>query len=198
MLIMNISGLIYLLLTFPNKTLSFTQLSQRIQEKSINISKMTANGASEDSKYLTPITPDQVKLEIKDPVDPQALSQAKDIIAELKNGSGTVDPLKLMEVAKRLGDIPEDGTTFVATKEECKAAFDGLNDEERRSLVNIHARVSAFASAQRQSVQDCEIDIPGGKAGHTVSPCSGKFQANTFFLHEVYFLSVCTSSPCLQ
>ena len=127
-----------------------------------------------NEKYLTPITPSQVQLEIKDPVDPTALIQAKDIIAELKNSSGTIDPTNLMKVAKRLGDIPEDGKTFIATKEECKAAFDGLSDQERSALVNIHARVKTFAEAQRSSVTDCEIDIPGGKAGHTVSACSGK------------------------
>lgn len=133
-----------------------------------------------NDKYLTPITPHQVKLEIKDPVDPTALSQAKEIIKELRTSTnesvpnGTVDPAQLMKVGKKLGDLPEDATSYIATKEECKAAFDGLTDVERNSLVNIHARVLAFATAQRLSVQDCEIDIPGGKAGHTVSSCSGK------------------------
>lgn len=131
-----------------------------------------------NEKYLTPITPDQVRLEIKDPVDPTALTQAKDILKELRSSddettlNGTVDPARLMSVAKKLGDIPTEMATYVATKEECKAAFDGLSDVERTSLENIHARVLAFATAQRQSVTDCVIDIPGGKAGHTVSPCS--------------------------
>lgn len=135
-----------------------------------------------NEKYLTPITPDQVRLEIKDPVDPTALTQAKDILKELRSSddettlNGTVDPARLMSVAKKLGDIPTEMATYVATKEECKAAFDGLSDVERTSLENIHARVLAFATAQRQSVTDCVIDIPGGKAGHTVSPCSGKFE----------------------
>jgi phosphoribosyl-ATP pyrophosphohydrolase/phosphoribosyl-AMP cyclohydrolase/histidinol dehydrogenase len=38
--------------------------------------------------------------------------------------------------------------------------------------VNIHGRVQAFARMQRQSIQDVEMNIPGGKAGHTVSPCN--------------------------
>ena len=79
-----------------------------------------------------------------------------------------------MKVAKKLQDIPEDGTTYIATKEQCKEAFDSLRDADRKALVNIHARVKKFAEAQRKSVQDIEIDIPGGKAGHTVSACSGK------------------------
>jgi hypothetical protein len=132
--------------------------------------KMTGN----NDKYLTPITPDQVTLEIKDPVDPTALEQAKGIISRIKNDQGTIDPVKLMNVAQDLGDIPKDDTSFVVQKEECKLAFEGLTDTERNSLINIHARVKAFAEAQRNSVTDMEIDIPGGKAGHTVRACYGK------------------------
>jgi len=131
---------------------------------------MTGNG----DRILTDVSPKDVSLEIKDPVDPSALEQARAILQELRP-SGQVDTSKLVQVAQRLGDIPEDSTVLVATKEECKAAFDGLTDDERSALVNIHARVKRFAEAQRASVQDMEIDIPGGKAGHTVSPCKGVF-----------------------
>jgi len=130
------------------------------------------------TKYLTPITPQEVKLEIKDPVDPTALTQAKDIIAELrsnaKEGSiaSSILPSNLIDVAQRLGDIPKDVKTYIVTKEECKQAYDNLPEEQKRSLDNIHARVKAFAEAQRKSVTDMEIDIPGGKAGHTASPCN--------------------------
>lgn len=151
--------------------ISNTNFSSAAFSLSPNLTKkMTGN----NDKYLTPITPDQVTLEIKDPVDPSALEQAKDIISQIKNDQGTIDPLKLMNVAKTLGDIPKDDTSFVVQKEECKLAFEGLTDTERNSLVNIHARVKAFAEAQRNSVTDMEIDIPGGKAGHTVRACYGK------------------------
>lgn len=113
-------------------------------------------------------------MEIKDPVDPTALGQAKAILDELTTSDGFVNGDALLKVAKRLKDIPEDGTKFLVSKEECKEAFDGLSDQERTALVNIHGRVKAFAEMQRKSVSDMEMDIPGGKAGHTVSPCSGK------------------------
>lgn len=131
-----------------------------------------------EEKYLTLITPDQVKLEIKDPVDPTALSQAKAIISELRSTSGdeneiasSVLPSNLIKVAQRLGDIPKDSTKFIVSKEACKTAYENLDEIERKSLDNIYGRVKAFAEAQRKSVVDMEIDIPGGKAGHTVSPC---------------------------
>eukprot|EP00593_Proboscia_inermis_P015890 CAMPEP_0171310120 /NCGR_PEP_ID=MMETSP0816-20121228/20348_1 /TAXON_ID=420281 /ORGANISM="Proboscia inermis, Strain CCAP1064/1" /LENGTH=433 /DNA_ID=CAMNT_0011794103 /DNA_START=152 /DNA_END=1453 /DNA_ORIENTATION=+ len=119
------------------------------------------------------VTPAEVTLEIKNPVDPTALLQAKAILAELGAGEGLGPILQppLLKVAHRLGDVYADSTQLVITKEECQAAFDGLTDIERNALVNIHARVTRFAEAQRGSVVDMEIDIPGGKAGHTVSPC---------------------------
>lgn len=119
-------------------------------------------------------TPDNVSLEMKDPVDPVALEQAGAIMAELRPNAGKVDSEKLVQVARRLGDIKGESTDFVVTKDACKAAFEGLNEDERASLIRIHDRVKVFAEAQRKAVTDMEIDIPGGKAGHTVSPCNGE------------------------
>jgi histidinol dehydrogenase len=142
---------------------------------------------------LTPRTPADVQLEIKDPVDPTALTQAKAILAELRpnsssssNDSSAADdslsssqcnPKALLSIAKRLGDIPDDtsSASYIVSKEKCLEAFNNLSSEERTTLLNIHARVKAFAEAQRKSVVDCSIDIPGGKAGHTVSPCRGTY-----------------------
>ena len=126
------------------------------------------------SNVLNRITPDQVSMEIKDPVDAKALEIAKSIMKELVVGTA-VGEKPLMTVAQRLGDIPQDASTYLVSKEECKEAFDGLTDVERTALVNIHGRVKAFAEMQRKSVSDMEMDIPGGRAGHTVSPCKGKY-----------------------
>jgi len=126
-------------------------------------------------RMLNPVSHADVSLEIKDPVDETALGQAKAIIAELRsNANGPVDASKLLDVAKRLGDLPADHSgSYAVSAEDCKAAFESLDDVSRNSLVNIHSRVKVFAEAQRKSVTDIEIDIPGGKAGHTVSPCRG-------------------------
>lgn len=131
----------------------------------------TTNG----NHILNHIGPDEVAVEIKDPVDPQALDQAKAILDELRGGKGAglVFAPKLLEIGKRLGDITEDSTKYVVPPEECKAAFDSLTDQERSALVSIHGRVKAFAEAQRATVKDMQVPIPGGFAGHTVSPCKG-------------------------
>jgi hypothetical protein len=144
---------------------------------------------------LTPRTPADVQLEIKDPVDPTALTQSKAILAELRPNSDTNDdslsssscnPKALLTIAKRLGDIPSDNdnASYMVSKEQCQEAFDNLSPDEKQTLLNIHQRVKLFAEAQRKSVWDMSIEIPGGRAGHTVSPCRGTFPC-CFFSHDV-------------
>eukprot|EP00980_Cylindrotheca_fusiformis_P014325 scaffold3821_cov127-Cylindrotheca_fusiformis.AAC.15 len=128
------------------------------------------------TQVLNRVTPDKVSLEIKDPVDPTALDQAKAIMDELMMDDGYVGSDNLLTVAKRFKDVPENATTVIVSKQECLAAFEGLSEQERTALINIHGRVKAFAEMQRKSVVDMEMDIPGGKAGHTVSPCKGTDQ----------------------
>ncbi len=135
---------------------------------------------------LTRRTPQEVQLEIKDPVDPDALLQSRAILDEIRSagpggGSGACSPDALLAVARRFGDVPPPsdgggggGSSYVVSPERCREAFESLAPDERRTLLNIHARVKVFAEAQRRSVVDMEIDIPGGKAGQTVSPCRGE------------------------
>lgn len=136
---------------------------------------------------LTRRTPAEVTLEIKDPVDSNALVQSRAILDELRpTSSGACSPDALLLIARRLGDIPppnndvEQGaaddvvssSSYIVDLTKCKEAFDSLSPNEKHTLRNIHARVKLFAEAQRRSVVDMEIDIPGGKAGQTVSPCA--------------------------
>jgi hypothetical protein len=147
---------------------------------------------------LTPRTPADLQLEIKDPVDPTALTQSKAILAELRPNannnesddslsSSSCSPKALLTIAKRLGDIPSNdddddpyANSYLVTKEQCQEAFDNLSADEKQTLLNIHQRVKLFAEAQRKSVDDMSIEIPGGWAGHTVSPCRG----TCFFLSD--------------
>ncbi len=55
--------------------------------------------------------------------------------------------------------------------------------------------MKTFAEAQRRSVVDMEVDIPGGKAGQSVSPCRGALRYLSLldlFLNMVfsYYLGV--------
>lgn len=147
-----------------------------------NSAAANANGAVEDTStilntgVLLKIPPSEVTLEIKDPVNPKALEQATAILEELVVGqedNGRVNAHKLLEVAKRLGDVAPDCTIddLIVSRAACKEAYENLNEEERTALNNMHRRIKAFAVLQRASVTDTEMEIPGGMAGHTVSPC---------------------------
>ena len=134
---------------------------------------------------LQRLSKNEVSLEIKDPVNPKALEQAKAILAELSGGTGTGGKVvadKLLEVAKRLGDVDAECTVsdLIVTKKACEEAYNSLNDDEKTALTNMHGRIKAFAELQRASVKDTEMDIPGGKAGHTVSPCRGECVVTVF------------------
>merc|ERR1711959_829017 len=44
-----------------------------------------------------------------------------------------------------------------------------ISPDERGVLERTAARIRAFAQAQRDAISAIEVDIPGGKAGHTVA-----------------------------
>ena len=101
---------------------------------------------------LNRVTPAGVALEIKDPVDPKALEQATAIIEELKAPNGKVDGKKLLEVAKRLGDVSADATTFKVSKEQYKESKASLHCSLQQPSK------SAKNSAKRPSIP-CQTKI---------------------------------------
>ena len=139
---------------------------------------------------LTRRTPSEVTLEIKDPVDPTALDQARAILNELRPSTQTsCSSDALLSIAKRLGDIPPESTSYIVPPSQCLEAYNNLTTDERTSLLNIYSRVKLFAEAQRKSVMDMEIDIPGGKAGQSVSPCRGTFLQ--YITYNMFFVLTC-------
>jgi Histidinol dehydrogenase len=164
------------------------------------VSTMTISNGDKKDHILNHITPKEVAIEIKDPVDASALAQAKAILKELreKEGetyavTGAVRSSKLLEIGKRLGDVGQDATAYLVSSEACKKAYEDLAEDHRTALVNIHNRVKAFAEAQRATITDMEMDIPGGKAGHTVSPCKG-----SYFLTAFQLVVFSGENPCLS
>ncbi|GMH68618.1 hypothetical protein TL16_g04974 [Triparma laevis f. inornata] len=122
-------------------------------------------------KFLFPQIPtSQVATSVGDPVDPQALEQAKAIVSSIKDAPNKSSAL--LEKAKAFGDMQKDEESYVVPNEELKKAYDNLVEEQREALDRIHARVLAFATAQRASITDITIPIPGGSAGHRVTACT--------------------------
>eukprot|EP01031_Cornospumella_fuschlensis_P034196 gene34196-41394_t len=115
---------------------------------------------------LPVITPDDVKALSFDPVDPVAREQAAAILREVRE-KGTQG---LVDVAVRLRDIDAANAKLFYSREELKVAFDQLPEGERHVLLRTAERIKKFASAQRASVTEMNLAIPGGSAGHFIAP----------------------------
>ncbi len=109
------------------------------------------------------ISPSSLSVTPSDPVDTLALSQARVIVSEIRDTSPSNRCSKLIQLAKTYGDIKEEASTYIVGIEEMRLAYEGLNDQEKGTLNRIHHRVKRFAEAQRSSIKDMTIDIPGGK-----------------------------------
>jgi phosphoribosyl-ATP pyrophosphohydrolase/phosphoribosyl-AMP cyclohydrolase/histidinol dehydrogenase len=115
------------------------------------------------------VSAESISATTDDPVDPAALEQARAIVNSVKDSKDR--SAKLLQIAHDFKDIPADVDTYIVGAAELKEAFVSLPDEHRIALQNIHDRVKKFADAQRASVTDVSIPIPGGMAGHVVAPC---------------------------
>lgn len=100
-----------------------------------------------------------------DPVDPDTLAAAARIVADVRERGEQA----LREHALRLGDL-EPGAPLVIPPAELRRALDGLPAEQRGVLTRTAERIRDFAQAQRESVAELDVAIPGGRAGHGIAP----------------------------
>jgi histidinol dehydrogenase len=112
------------------------------------------------------VVPDEVPHGDLIAVDPVALGQAREIMQDVQTGGEA----GLLKHAHRLGDLPAGVDTYFIGKEELKVAFEGLPQEQKDLLDRTAKRILAFATSQKASFHAMEVDIPGGRAGHDVSP----------------------------
>lgn len=118
------------------------------------------------SAKLRIVSPSDVTAMRFDPVDPKAREQAAAILQQVKDGG---EPA-LIEQAVKFGDIQSKDSKYLYTKEDLATAFASLDIEAQGVLTRTARRIRAFADAQRRSLVDMTITIPGGEAGHSVAP----------------------------
>ena len=136
------------------------------------------------------VAPDEVTVGVIDPVAPDAAATAKACLAEIAAGGEAA----VRKFAEKFGDV-EAGAPLLIDKAGMKAAFDALDPATRDALERTATRVRAFADAQRASVTDVEVPIPGGFAGHTVAPVEVRSSARRETLLTPSSLSSSSSSP---
>ena len=109
--------------------------------------------------------PDQVTPRRSCAVDESTLAAAAVIVKDVRE-RGTE---ALLEHAVRLGDLAE-GEPFVLGPSDLAASLDEIPAPTRSLLERTMKRIRAFAEAQRACLRDLDVEVPGGRAGHTIEP----------------------------
>ena len=101
----------------------------------------------------------------REPVDAETYVAAVDIVERVRTGGRPV----LLAEAMRLGDITP-GQPVSYDRDALESAVESLDAEGREVLERTALRIETFAQGQRDQLLDLEMEIPGGKAGHTFAP----------------------------
>lgn len=116
-------------------------------------------------RLLRIIHPNELPAVRRSAVDPAVLAEAARIVEDVRlRGEAAV-----REHAVRLGDICEH-EPLVADRDDLTRALAEIGDEERGVLERTADRIRAFAQAQKQSLREIDVEIPGGRAGHQIAP----------------------------
>jgi histidinol dehydrogenase/phosphoribosyl-ATP pyrophosphohydrolase len=98
--------------------------------------------------------------------DARSAEIAQGIVKDVQTGGLEA----LLEHAVRLGDLPSAHGKLTYTRLELEEAFRSLDRDTRQLLCRTGDRIKAFAKAQRNSLHAMRISVPGGRAGHLVTP----------------------------
>ena len=117
---------------------------------------------------LTRRTPEELAARSREPLDPQTLRIATDIVEDVRQGGRTA----ALGHARRLGDLPAQalpGSEWIEPR-ELRRAFEGLPDSQQGVLERTADRVRTFAQAQFETLRPLDTPVPGGRAGHRWLP----------------------------
>ena len=114
---------------------------------------------------LNVITPAEVDRVIKPVVSDRVLDQARTIVDRVR----TEGKAGLRSYATQFGERTPD-QPLVLGKDAMRDAYDAIEPTDRTALRRAADRIGRFAKAQRDSIRDLSLDVPGGQAGHTAEP----------------------------
>ena len=111
------------------------------------------------------LTPDDVRRLDREPVGRETLGAAAAIVDEVRTGGERA----LRACGERFGDL-EPGGPMVVERAELDRALGSLPGNQRGLLERTAARIRSFAESQLASIRAIEVEVPGGRAGQSVSP----------------------------
>lgn len=114
---------------------------------------------------LRRVSPGDIDRLVRPPVGEATLAAAGAIVADVRTDGANA----VRRYAEQFGERTP-GDPLVLGHIEMAAALSRIGDEDRLALERAASRIEAFARAQRESILELSMPIPGGRAGHTVEP----------------------------
>lgn len=114
---------------------------------------------------LRQLTPEEVRALQHDPVDAATIEAASVIVNDVRRDGEA----GLRHYAEKFGEI-QPAAPLVLDREAIARACADFPAEDMELLRRTAERIRSFAQAQRESIQNISVPIPGGMAGHDVSP----------------------------
>ena len=99
-------------------------------------------------------------------IPPDVYTKAEQIVSEVRDGGLA----SLRKYAQRFGDIQSQDEQIIFDADDLEAAYQKLDQEVQGVLKRAAQQIEQFAVAQLSSLQAIDVPIPGGRAGHTMSP----------------------------
>lgn len=99
------------------------------------------------------------------PLDEATLNAAQAIVDAVREGGRDA----LVEYAKKF-DGHVDGQPLLLERDALEAAKARLDPNDLALLERVASRVRGFAKAQLDALSELEMEVPGGKAGHSIVP----------------------------
>jgi histidinol dehydrogenase len=114
---------------------------------------------------LRVVTPEEIMARAVQPFDAATLEQSRAVVEAVR----TRGEAAVREQAERFGEL-RPGAALAVGRAEMSAALSSIDTDTRGVLERTAERVRRFAQAQRDCLADLDTAVPGGRAGHTVTP----------------------------
>lgn len=124
-----------------------------------------AGRPEERRRLLRLVRPQEVPTVRRGAVDAPTLAGASQIVEDVRRRG----EVAVRTHAERLGDI-QAGAPMILERGELARALDAMGREDRAVLERAAERIRRFADAQRESLRELALPVPGGEAGHWIAP----------------------------
>ncbi len=114
---------------------------------------------------LRVMTPESVSRLSKPVFSHEVEVQARRILDDVREVGINAIRSYAVQFGERTSDEP-----LVLTPVQMHEAYESLDSEDRAVLHRVADRIKRFADAQRDSIKPLTLDVPGGRAGHTIEP----------------------------